>query len=70
MRAPRRPSTVTPVRRNDWVIVARACVIVALGGFEAIHVGGGVYLPLGLGVVAFAVGVGGYAVVRLRGLPR
>jgi hypothetical protein len=48
--------------------VARACVIVTLGGFEAIHVGTGPYLPLGIGIVGAGVGIGGYAYMRARAL--
>lgn len=58
------------MNRYRWVVVARACVIVTLGGFEAIHVGTEPYLPLGIGVVLAGIGVGGYAVLKARALKR
>ena len=56
------------VNRYRWVVLARACVIVTLGGFEAIHVGTGAYLPLGVAVVLLGVGLGAYAFTRAREL--
>ncbi len=56
------------VSRYRWVVLARAYVIVTLGGFEAIHVGTGPYLPLGLATIAAGVAVGAYAFTRARRL--
>lgn len=50
-------------------MLARACVIVTLGGAEAIHVGSSGYVLAGIVVVAAGVGVGGYATIRFRRLP-
>jgi hypothetical protein len=52
------------------VVLARASVIVMLGGFEAIHVGTDPYVPIGIGVVLAGVGVGRYAFIRVRRLKR
>jgi hypothetical protein len=56
------------VNRYRWVVLARACVIVALGGFEAIHIGTRPYLQVGIGIVLVSVGVGAYAFTKARDL--
>lgn len=56
------------MNRYRWVVLARACVIGTLGGFEAIHVGTGPYLRLGIGIVLAGVGAGGYAYMKARAL--
>ena len=58
------------VNQYRWVIVARACVIVTLGGFEAIHVGTDPYLPLGIGIALAGIAVGGFAFLKARALKR
>lgn len=52
------------------MVLARACVVVTLGGFEAIHVGTEPYLGMGIGIVlaGVGVGVGGYAFTKARSL--
>jgi hypothetical protein len=56
------------LNRYRWVVLARACVVVTLGGFEAIHVGTEPYLGMGIGIVLAGVGVGGYAFTKARSL--
>lgn len=54
------------MNRYRWAVVARACVIITLGGVEAIHVGTNPYLPLGIGIVLVGIGVGAYAFAKAR----
>jgi uncharacterized protein DUF3830 len=54
------------LNRYRWVVLTRACVVVTLGGFEAIHVGTEPYLAMGIGIVLAGVGVGGYAFTKAR----
>lgn len=56
------------VSRYRWVLLARACVIVTLGGVEAIHVDSNPYLPVGICVALVGIGVGAYAFTKARGL--